>query len=112
MQAQLELSRDADSDEDDQHFMDFHRNKMALQESEMAPEPRPYPMDYEQLQMQKAKDRQIEQIKQRFLQRNVPSEPERSNIHRPAFAPPTFEQPQQQPSSKSNFSQNYQKLIQ
>lgn len=112
-QAQLELSQDDDSDADDQHLMDFHRGKRPLQESEMAPEPRPFPMDFEQMQIQKDKDKQIEQIKQRFLQRNVPSEPEHGGFHRPAYEPTNFERPHQhQPNSKSNFSQNYQKLIQ
>ena len=46
-QAQLELSRDDDSDPDDQYLLDFHRGKAGLQDSETAPEPRPFPMDYE-----------------------------------------------------------------
>ena len=46
-QVQLELSQDDDSDQDDQHLLDFHRGKSGLQDSEMAPEPRTFPMDYE-----------------------------------------------------------------
>lgn len=75
---------DKSQDEDDANLIDFYRNKKSeprdfrdqrdhrdqrdpLQDSELAPEPRTFPGSFNQFGLQRERDKQIEQIKSRFL---------------------------------------------